>query len=675
MPIGNGMTVLPQYQGSYYDLQRQQALAQALMQGAATPAAQPQTVGSGGSQNYQVMPKASPIAALSPLVQGLISAKLANQAGQGLNNLGQQQWQFLTGGDSSAQSQGTPDPTQAQGAPVTGAANIGALSGLSAGLGPMAPQTATQPAAPQQQSTFQPQGAMSPGGPMNPAGWSTPMAVMRYLQDPEGYWKDQATAVAPTDQIKNNNWMHVTPEQAATNYQNEATKNSTITGRWGYATPNDQGGFTPTVVPNQVPGSQLVTPDGGRTWAYVPMQGGPQALQQEYGAKAAGEAQFKPVQVFNSQTGRYEWQTAANVAGAGNGQQIPSAMPNGLPSTQNGLPNGTPMTPLQRSVMSTESSNNPAAVSPVGASGTMQTRTGTLTSPGYGVTPAQNNSPAEMQRVGVDYLEAMRGRYGNDSDALVAYNWGPQNADKWIAGGRQWNQLPPATQQYVGKVLAQTQNYQQPQGQPAAGSPYAASPSLGEQANADAQARGQVDTMNTSYKEVRQARATGQNALTMLDDMTNYAQTKNPALANKLYNVQGVFSADAQLFEKARDNLITQVSGSTGMSTDAARAIVEGAIPSYGMNAQAIQTGLGQVKAQVQMRMLKGDYLSDAYANGNATAYNQRENQFDQMMTPTAAAIVRMPPGQARNQAIAAAKNNPQDAQALRWGLSVGLLR
>lgn len=205
--------------------------------------------------------------------------------------------------------------------------------------------------------------------------------------------------------------------------------------------------------------------------------------------------------------------------------------------------------------------------------------------------------------------------------------------------------------------------------------PMASQPPIATAATAEAQARGQIDTMQQSYKEARQARSTGQNALSLLDDMSSYAQSKTPVLANKLFNVQGIYSSDAQLFEKARDNLISQVSGATGMNTDAARSIVEGAIPSYGMNTQALQTGLGQIKSQVQMRMLKGDYLADAYANGNAPAYNQRENQFDQMMTPTAAGIIKRPAGPARNAAIASAKGSPQDAQALRWALSVGLLR
>lgn len=67
---------------------------------------------------------------------------------------------------------------------------------------------------------------------------------------------------------------------------------------------------------------------------------------------------------------------------------------------------------LASAVMAQESGGNPNAVSPKGAMGTMQTMPGTLRDPGFGVAPAKDNSPAEMQRVGVDYLRQMIGRYG-----------------------------------------------------------------------------------------------------------------------------------------------------------------------------------------------------------------------------------------------------------------------
>jgi hypothetical protein len=78
----------------------------------------------------------------------------------------------------------------------------------------------------------------------------------------------------------------------------------------------------------------------------------------------------------------------------------------------------------------------------------MQTMPNTLKDPGFGVKPAQNNSVEEMNRVGRDYGNAMLQRYGNEKDAAMAYNWGPGNMDKWIAGGRK-GPVPGETRQYA----------------------------------------------------------------------------------------------------------------------------------------------------------------------------------------------------------------------------------
>ena len=86
--------------------------------------------------------------------------------------------------------------------------------------------------------------------------------------------------------------------------------------------------------------------------------------------------------------------------------------------------------------------------SPKGAMASMQTMPNTLRDPGFGVKPAQNNSVEEMNRVGRDYGNAMLQRYGNEKDAAMAYNWGPGNMDKWIAGGRK-GPVPGETRQYA----------------------------------------------------------------------------------------------------------------------------------------------------------------------------------------------------------------------------------
>lgn len=99
--------------------------------------------------------------------------------------------------------------------------------------------------------------------------------------------------------------------------------------------------------------------------------------------------------------------------------------------------------------------------SPKGAKGEMQVLDGTNKDPGFGVTPAKDDSPEERARVGRDYLAAMLKRYGDPAKAWAAYNAGPGAVDKAIADqaknragtqGANWlAYLPKETQDYVVK--------------------------------------------------------------------------------------------------------------------------------------------------------------------------------------------------------------------------------
>jgi hypothetical protein len=59
----------------------------------------------------------------------------------------------------------------------------------------------------------------------------------------------------------------------------------------------------------------------------------------------------------------------------------------------------------------------------------------------------------ENRQLGRAYLARMFRRYGNWPDALAAYNWGPGNVDRWIAGGRSAARLPLETTRYIERVL------------------------------------------------------------------------------------------------------------------------------------------------------------------------------------------------------------------------------
>jgi hypothetical protein len=86
------------------------------------------------------------------------------------------------------------------------------------------------------------------------------------------------------------------------------------------------------------------------------------------------------------------------------------------------------------------------------AKGEMQVLDMTTKDPGYGVRPAKDDSADERARVGRDYLNAMVKKYGDRQTALVAYNWGPGNTDKWLKKGGDFSKLPAETQNYVTKI-------------------------------------------------------------------------------------------------------------------------------------------------------------------------------------------------------------------------------
>lgn len=87
--------------------------------------------------------------------------------------------------------------------------------------------------------------------------------------------------------------------------------------------------------------------------------------------------------------------------------------------------------------------------SPAGAIGVSQLMPGTASA--LGVDPFDETQNREG---GKRYLAAQFEKYGNWQDALAAYNWGPENVDKWIAGGRDPAKMPEETRRYIPSVLS-----------------------------------------------------------------------------------------------------------------------------------------------------------------------------------------------------------------------------
>lgn len=124
-------------------------------------------------------------------------------------------------------------------------------------------------------------------------------------------------------------------------------------------------------------------------------------------------------------------------------------------------------TRLQALVMGAESggrrygSDGNLLTSTKGAKGEMQVLDSTNKAPGFGVTPAKDDSPDERARVGRDYLAAMVRNYKGDvTKALAAYNAGPGVVDKAVADAGAdptgWlAKMPAETQKYVQGISAQ----------------------------------------------------------------------------------------------------------------------------------------------------------------------------------------------------------------------------
>lgn len=667
------MTVLPQYQGTAYQLQQQQALAQALMQHAMTPQ-NTQAVGSG---QYSIVPKYSIGGGMAQLGQALLAAKMQNNVGQGYQDLGQNQMNYLMGGTAPAQSKqaaapqaaapqqttdaggmtdnqsgpgvtSTPVPTPGQPTPQAYASALGAT-------GSSAPTPAAAPA--------QGGGMLAPGSALNPSGMDSGKAAYLYMtMGPAEYAKNfVAPYVKPTEATLMANQAHSDPIAANRDALFKANNIAPYQFAPNTVVQDPRSGASSTTPAAAPAGSQNIL-GADNKWYTVPVQGGSAAIQAEAAAKAGGEGSMLP----------YD----KGVDAAGN--PLPVMSRTAAATQQAGA-----TTPASAAIVQTESGGNPNAVSPKGAMGAWQVMPNTNANPGFGVKPAQNNSPAELNRVGQDYYNAMTQRYQSPTLGAIAYNMGPGATDQWIKNGAKFESLPAETRNYVGKVATLTALNSGAGTTPSAPSTSAgiyAAPPMGAQANVEATVKGQIDTMQKSYQNLQTVRSGAPAALQDVDNMSKLAQGANPLTIGPAgAKFAGLFSSNAAEYEKSRDNLVTNLGSQLGINSDAARDLVYGSIPSYGSPKQAVQNGLDTLRGQIQTRLLKSDYLSGAYASGDAKAYNQKENQFDQNMTPAVANQVStfnsMPTGPAKAQALKAAASNPQLRQRLEWAVSNGILK
>lgn len=305
-----GMTVLPQYQGDYYTLQRQQMIADALMQNALKNQAPTQTVGSG---QYQIMPKYSPVAGMSQLASALMGAKMGNEVAQGYGQLGANQAAYL-----QAMMGGQPQGGAAVQSPQPYASSADAGAGGTADVlandvrpsGQQAPVSAGSGAVPGVNGNA--------GGGLNPLGMNPGFATMMYMTAPDKFFEAQAAAYKPAEIVQQMRAAGIDPNSALGRSVGQQLLAKQIAPDYVSLRP---GGYSLNRTTGEIQQMPHV-PDGytalqgmdGR-WHIVPVEGGIGALQSSAQAQAAGKAAVTPITGY--QNGQPVFTNALNASQGG----------------------------------------------------------------------------------------------------------------------------------------------------------------------------------------------------------------------------------------------------------------------------------------------------------------------------------------------------------------------
>ena len=114
--------------------------------------------------------------------------------------------------------------------------------------------------------------------------------------------------------------------------------------------------------------------------------------------------------------------------------------------------------PIIEKIIQAESSGRPRIMSEAGGIGLMQIMPDTWKQPGLGMKGRKDLQglldPEENVKFGSKYFNKLLQRLnGNTEHALIAYNWGIGNTEKWIKKGADKNKLPNSTQRYIEKIL------------------------------------------------------------------------------------------------------------------------------------------------------------------------------------------------------------------------------
>lgn len=566
-------------------------------------------------------------AALGMGLQGLqqgIGNAIQNQRGMLMMNA-------LQGAMSPPQQASGP-----QGMPVSGAANTGPMSGVSAGMGGYAGYGGASggsidSGAPAGANIFgsTPQQLWQKGYALSLAGMPAGAEMMKMAAQYDPSLQMQM----PTDAMKMAGAAFGvgTPQyQQALRNQVENAGAMSIRPGGGIARGNQI-----SMIPQAVPGFVAVQdPNNTAGWTQVPIGNGTNAIAQSTAASAGATARAKAEndnqQVWdptaNNGSGGFVYQTRAAVNDASNGGSN-ATVPVGIRNNNF----GGIKTPDGKNFVSYPTVQD-------------------------GINAADANLAAYGSKHGINTITGIANRWSpvGDGDNNPTAKAAAIAAASGVPANQPINLQDPAMRARILPALFDTetpgwrnalQSGSVPGGSnapaPAQGAPMAAQPPLA----AGTYAQGQVQQMQQRWNTLRDQNASAQTVISQLQNISTLApaaitgaEADKRAYVNGLLSLVGVPGAqDAKtatdLLDKYSNQIIAKL-GQGGLGTDAARLIVSAGNPNAHMTVPAIQEAVRNLSGQYQMVQAKANVLQQ-YANSNNPAgYTKAETTFDQNADP-----------------------------------------
>lgn len=585
--------------------------------------------------------------------------------GQGVGNAMQAQRQLLQmramqglmgGSDMGSPAQSSqPNPTMAQGAPVSGPANIGPMSGLSAGLGGMAPQLPPQTdatSAPQAGATIYghtPQQLFQQGMLMNMAGIPGGGDMMRVAVEHD----PTLAAQMPTDITKMGVQGGMTADQIrAANAAGVAKANyiAPVNARPG-AILRDPLTMQPMAFnPNIPAGGTPVFDASGNVVGINPIAGAANVTSQMAAAKTAGEGAALPFTEGKDANGNPLPVMSRTQAATGN---LPAPLRNNNPGAL--MPNGQM---AQYPDMQTGLAALDKNLQSYGKQG-VNTLAGVISK---WAPPNQNDTQA--------YIKDVSQRLGvNPNQPIDLANPAVRQA---ISTGIMLHENGPGAVFNSGAAA-------HPQGGTAI---YAAAP-LGATNAANASQTAPSQQMAEAHSALSSQDASYQQSRAALLKMLSIAQNGGigDTMARMLpQDVATRLSNDAAEYQKAHANYVSLQGKALGSGgTDASRAMLDEAVPTFDKPQDAKISGLTDQLNQLDLSHLKRQTLTPTYQQGSEKAYTNLSAEFDNTITPQMMPklmpIISAPASPARTQALQQAIQDPQMKAALDLMVRTGQLK